>query len=507
MFIVQCTTVLKFITMQRNNNNNNNRPQNARRNGNAQRPRQVRQAEPAVAPQNDQPPPQDNFYRNRRPNNNQAQNIAPRGIPASRPTERIQRGDPTPFTPKSLSTQSSKEKNDPMLKESILVEGLSGMIPVRKTREFHLDYSQYITLVRETYIVMTKADRGLAKFVSLSLFEYYCVILLWKRLSYVETSRGDGVLEYERLKRALPPNLAIPEEIGIYLDGIGNVIDAEENTFELRIYRDLARDLVNGLSGHYGRVDAATHEAYETAPAPFVSYYRMVMDLARDQGMPERWNLPPALQPPGNFSPNENLLSWLPAANITAEQRIVFENTGFDVNYTPAEGEDPAILLFELRDLENINGLPINRNLLTHVSGLLSSSKSPFNGYKENESFSGSICQMLFFDRSKDDRGIDRRDRTTPIQRRDMIGYSAYSSSQHVTCAGVIFRYRVVRRSGTVRDDLCYSHNGVAPDWQTGDVYTSVPDWNRKNFLTVQTNGQNTAISFSQKVRKVAANN
>lgn len=54
--------------------------------------------------------------------------------------------------PKALSTVATPERNDPMLKDSILVEGISGMVMCPRTREFSLDYSQFVVLVETSYL-------------------------------------------------------------------------------------------------------------------------------------------------------------------------------------------------------------------------------------------------------------------------------------------------------------------------------------------------------------------
>lgn len=129
-----------------------------------------------------------------------------------------------------------------------------------------------------------------------------------------------------------------------------------------------------GITGHYERVNADTHVAYETTPAYFVSAYRIAYEYAfsmhrstpapRPDGEEEEdaenaeeedaknaeenaenaeeedenaegaapgdgvvpppefqreWDLPDELQPDGDFVPNRNLLGWYEAKQMSRE--------------------------------------------------------------------------------------------------------------------------------------------------------------------------------------------
>lgn len=74
--------------------------------------------------------------------------------------------------------------------------------------------------------------------------------------------------------------LAVPEDIADYLSGVGEVSDYARVPRTLSIGVMLDDTLINGLSGHYGRVDAATHIHYETIPFPFVALAAIVHEYA-----------------------------------------------------------------------------------------------------------------------------------------------------------------------------------------------------------------------------------
>uniref|UniRef100_A0A182M155 Uncharacterized protein n=1 Tax=Anopheles culicifacies TaxID=139723 RepID=A0A182M155_9DIPT len=68
--------------------------------------------------------------------------------------------------------------------------------------------------------------------------------------------------------------LAVPEDINDYLLGIGDVTDYNGVPWTLRLDVELDATLVNGLSGNYGKINAANHIHYETLPSPFQAVYQ-----------------------------------------------------------------------------------------------------------------------------------------------------------------------------------------------------------------------------------------
>lgn len=89
------------------------------------------------------------------------------------------------FQPKVLSTESSEERNDPLLKASILIEGAASMTLSRRFGRFQNDYSGFIQLARSSYHAAATKDVKFGKNVSETQYVYYCVVFLWRRLSIV----------------------------------------------------------------------------------------------------------------------------------------------------------------------------------------------------------------------------------------------------------------------------------------------------------------------------------
>lgn len=106
------------------------------------------------------------------------------------------------------------------------------------------------------------------------------------------------------------------------MDGIGDILDPAGNMYHMVPIRQLSRTEIDGMLGHYDRVDARTHIAYETIPAPYVAIKRIAMDMmyTRDPNMDRNWNLPQQLTPQVGAIPNENLLGWRRASNLTSGQ-------------------------------------------------------------------------------------------------------------------------------------------------------------------------------------------
>lgn len=470
--------------------------------GRRNRPRQLRNAQPVEEVEHQPPPP-----RNQRPppNNNNNQNRR-RGLAAS-VGDPIPRGNPDAFKPKHVSTSGTLEKDDPLILDSVLVDGLSGAVPCERDRKFQLDFSQYIQIIRSSYYVMSRLDRGLAKYVSYSTFQYYCIVLLWKRIRFVMTERGSRVGEYETLKRRLPP-MAIPDEIGYYLDGIGNITDYNARKYNLALQGILRLTQVHGISGHYGRVDEINHYQYETLPAPFVFVFRMLQDLAFTSArnrhpaidFPREWNLPIDLRPEGNIFPNRNLLGWDYAERLTVEQVSMLENAGLSVDFN-----DDGAPVFDTTGIDNFDGIPILYNVLLQTSEFLSGPKSSFNNHVEATSFRGSLAQVGFALRAFRTPQVEY---PQPVSMSEATAHFYTQVSVHICGAASTFRYRVKRVVHGLHDSLCYlgPRGGAPPGW--GDnadfVFTQAEDWNSEEFRTVMVSGIVTSDRYVERIRKIA---
>lgn len=463
------------------------------------RPRQRRAAQPvsaeAAAPSQSQP---------RNPTQRKTGLAASLGDP-------IPRGNPQAFAPTHLSTSGSQERNDPLLLDSVLVDGINGAVACARERNFQLDYSQYIQIIKSSYHVMTRLDRGLQKFLSYSVYQYYCIVLLWKRLQYVLTERGIGVNDYEAFKRSLPP-MAIPDEIGYYLDGIGNLTDYNVRSYYLELQGILRMTQVEGIAGTYGRVDSVTHIAYETLPSPFVAVYRILQDVARTQGLRRvrpidvdpNWNLPMDLRPAAeNLSPNRNLLCWDRSAQLTVEQLSMCTDAGLLVDF-----DEAGTPTFDVPGVRNLNGIPIIYQMLLQTSELLSGSKSQYNNHAEATSYKGSLAIVGFNIRGDIPEPAACGYFIQPLSEKECTAHFYTQVSVHMCSAASLFRYRIKRILHGTHNNLCYTgpRGGAPAGWDVNAdaVFESCPTWNMLEFRTTMVSGLSTCDRYSERIRKIA---
>lgn len=142
-----------------------------------------------------------------------------------------------------------------------------------------MDFTGYVSLIAVSYEKMITADRSIAKYVSSSMYAYYCVILLWRRLTQVTAQRLCRTLEYTVIRDTVSEDLPIPADIGAYLNGVGNVRDHEDNQTWLKLQADMSSLKSKGSPGFYGKISANNHWKYETLPAPGMFVLRVLADI------------------------------------------------------------------------------------------------------------------------------------------------------------------------------------------------------------------------------------
>lgn len=280
----------------------------------------------------------------------------------------------------------SIHNNTEMLKDkSILLEGLT-MAP-REPRSYHLDATQYMALIEESYIFQSESDKRFKNSISLSMYNYYCTILLWRRIYHVLSINDevDSVDVFEL--NQIMPHMTIPTEVGKYLGGLGNIEDPSGALFHLKLYMDLSDTMYHGLHSTFGAITAENHIAYETLPAPYVALQRIIMDFiySEDQAVGEVWDVD-ELSPSTDempLHPNENVLGWKPAVFIGQNIRIDLYSYGFNMRILPPgdpELEDAVPVadfgyMWEVTTESKMN-IDIVAPLLKHISNVLSTAKT-----------------------------------------------------------------------------------------------------------------------------------
>lgn len=289
------------------------------------------------------------------------------------------------LAPKNVSTDYTAEKNDPLLAEFAITEGLTSFLEVFQPREFQVDYSGLLVLLDSSYAAQTTADRSLAKYVSRSMWNYYHVILLWRKLLVVRSSSGDSIRERDSLNALIGDEFPASAEIAAYLNGIGNFTDQDGAYAKLQMQGRLLATRFFGAAGAYGRVEAGNHFVYETLPSPLVTMLRMQADLNYTEAANFNpvWDLPPGLRPlaaVGAGAPTVQLLGWKPAERLTDVQRTGLQAAGFTA-------DDFGV--------QNIGGIPVNELLMRTIAGYIRSSKTQC--YKPPaDSHFGSVCQVPY---------------------------------------------------------------------------------------------------------------
>lgn len=177
------------------------------------------------------------------------------------------------LTPKALSTTSSAEKNDPLINDAILIDGISGFVERTRTRSFFDDFSQYLELIRTSYNSQITFDRSMRKYVSFGMYQYYAIIILWRRILYVISQRGVHMQDYDRLVRYLNFDVPEPADLALYLNGVGDITDFSDRKFQYTLQAYPTAQEINGATGTFGRVRPDTAIHYETVPAPFVALH------------------------------------------------------------------------------------------------------------------------------------------------------------------------------------------------------------------------------------------
>lgn len=419
--------------------------------------------------------------------------------------EEVKRRGPTlegvDLSPKALSTVASPLKNDPMIKDGVLVDGICGMVEDTKHRDFAIDMSGFSELVRSSYNAQISFDRGIRKFISLSGYQYYCTILLWRRLWQIESERGKSE-EYEELTTVLKFKMPVPDDIYYYLAGIGDLVDPSAREFQLGNIPDLADITIGGVPGSFGIINENSHIFYETTPSPFVAFWNMIADMNRTvlpaaEG-PVDWDLPEGIRPnnPNIGLPTMNLLGYNRAVQLSEDQRGVFQ----------AGGIYPGAVNV-VRRVNNVAGLPINGHILEFIGMQLLNSRCTAYQLVWNESINGSLAQVPYVTRNPKDVDFDRF-RSVSSKR---AVTNSYVRLGDLTASGAaVFRYRIQRRHREEVDMLCYApieghempavwYNNVNSVFNFGDA---VHLWNTSQFTLAEEEGACIAVNYSTAVRR-----
>jgi hypothetical protein len=220
-------------------------------------------------------------------------------------------------TPKNLSTEDSPLRINPMWMD-FDDHGFSGMTPYRGENTFASTTESFIPLVDREYDLIGSADRTFTKFVSRSMWTYYCVEHLYARCIAVLRHRGCTTHAEEEFAESIRSgNYPVPSCIEEFLRSLGDLTDVtgKKHTFEVPAWPN---------DGHFEQVTGQDHWMYEAMTAPIVLGCRIRAHLQKtlNPAVHADWDLPIQLRPieAACGLPTANLLGWARATTLTSEQ-------------------------------------------------------------------------------------------------------------------------------------------------------------------------------------------
>jgi hypothetical protein len=254
----------------------------------------------------------------------------------------------TKVEPKALATTATPLCNDPMWIECE-DHGFAGLTPYRAENEFATSFEGFIPLLDREYDLIGSADRTFTKFISRSMWNYYCTQHLYSRIIAICKHVGEARLCDERFPDTLHlENYPVPSSIDQYLRSVGDTTNSQSIRYRLKT------PAWPNKVGHFGQVGPETHWKYENMPAPVVLVTQIQEDIrqTRNPRADPQWNLPEEIRPEevGCGLPTANLLGWRRATRLTTEQLSALEGAGITEDDFPVNNAQFQMsrLLFEM---------------------------------------------------------------------------------------------------------------------------------------------------------------
>lgn len=82
----------------------------------------------------------------------------------------------------ALPTLVNLARNVPFFKKTQKTDGVNCFLEVFQPREFQVDFSGLMVLLDSSYAAQINADRSMVKYISRSMWNYYHVVLLWRKI-------------------------------------------------------------------------------------------------------------------------------------------------------------------------------------------------------------------------------------------------------------------------------------------------------------------------------------
>lgn len=181
--------------------------------------------------------------------------------------------------PKFMAKTETPLTNDPLWKESFVLDGETGFVSQDASKQINADAVGFTHLIDQEYKALTDVDKFYSKSVPASAHAYYHIIIIyWYKIALIAQKRGTSCLDQDRLVNFVKGygSAVICAGAGEYLEGLGDYTD-------LTGVKHLLRAPEPNNDGHYGRATAETHGFYETLPAPAIAFERIAQDFLASQ--------------------------------------------------------------------------------------------------------------------------------------------------------------------------------------------------------------------------------
>lgn len=100
---------------------------------------------------------------------------------------------------KHLPISESALTNDPLWKDSFILDGETGVSNEDAAKEFETDAAGFVDLVELEYKAVSGVDKAYSKAIPASLHAYYHTVFYWYKLALLAQRHGTATMDQERL--------------------------------------------------------------------------------------------------------------------------------------------------------------------------------------------------------------------------------------------------------------------------------------------------------------------
>lgn len=208
-----------------------------------------------------------------------------------------------------LNDNFSPLRNNPILKESIFASSMTSK-PVVPVEYINCNLSRYMSLIDETFSKICKDDVKVTKLVSIELYRYYCVSLLWARIINLKmaTKQRTAATEDRYLLNLTEKQFRIPGPILGFLKTMGTAVDMGDKEFVVT-YPDLPSITIGQIKGfHAVNINEQNYNLFEEIPSLGMVAEGICRTL--EQNPPLEYRPLPMANLDHRLTPNQNFLGY-----------------------------------------------------------------------------------------------------------------------------------------------------------------------------------------------------